>query len=226
METKHKTLADLIKLAQKAIEFIDALPKDLVLPSMPGFNRDWADDVIHEAAEIYASEENRKKDEPQQSDVEQDARIFCEHLDEELGEAWSNDYDELPKRMAEFALKWQSQQLVSIQWLSGEEIENISIKTYFKHERMSSDTRAIIQAERGAFVNGFNQAQSSLRNRVNAVDPVEFAEWIRTEKFTPMTMNNGQYWDQHNQLHRLYGYRKTTQELLQIYINSKTKEHE
>jgi hypothetical protein len=27
-------------------EYIDAIPKDLVLPAMPGFDRDWADEII------------------------------------------------------------------------------------------------------------------------------------------------------------------------------------
>jgi len=31
------------------------------------------------------------------------AKEFCKNLDEEIGEYWSNDYDELPNQMIEFA---------------------------------------------------------------------------------------------------------------------------
>jgi hypothetical protein len=30
-------------------EWIDAVPSDTVLPTMPGFDRDWADSVIDKA---------------------------------------------------------------------------------------------------------------------------------------------------------------------------------
>ena len=38
-------------------------------------------------------------------DLDELAKEFCENLDEKEGEAWSNDYEELPKRMVEFARK-------------------------------------------------------------------------------------------------------------------------
>ena len=41
---------ELLKLAQAALEYIDAIPKDVVLPAMPGFDRDWASDVLRQAA--------------------------------------------------------------------------------------------------------------------------------------------------------------------------------
>lgn len=31
-----------------ALEYIDALPKDLVLPAMPGFDRDWVDNILEQ----------------------------------------------------------------------------------------------------------------------------------------------------------------------------------
>jgi hypothetical protein len=37
---------DLLKLAEAALEYIDAIPKDIALPAMPGFDRDWANDVL------------------------------------------------------------------------------------------------------------------------------------------------------------------------------------
>ncbi len=38
--------ADLLKVAQYALEYIDAIPSTVELPSMPGFDRDWANEVI------------------------------------------------------------------------------------------------------------------------------------------------------------------------------------
>jgi len=40
---------DLLKVAQYALAYIDAIPADVVLPAMPGFDRDWADNVIEQA---------------------------------------------------------------------------------------------------------------------------------------------------------------------------------
>lgn len=40
---------DLLELALAMMEYIDAIPKDLVLPAMPGFDRDWADEIISKA---------------------------------------------------------------------------------------------------------------------------------------------------------------------------------
>lgn len=40
---------DLLELVLAMMEYIDAIPKDAVLPAMPGFDRDWADDVIDRA---------------------------------------------------------------------------------------------------------------------------------------------------------------------------------
>lgn len=43
--------AELIKVAEAMLRYIDALPKGVVaaLPAMPGFDRDWAEDVLDEA---------------------------------------------------------------------------------------------------------------------------------------------------------------------------------
>lgn len=40
---------EIIKALQAAMDYIDAIPKDIVLPAMPGFDRDWVDDVISKA---------------------------------------------------------------------------------------------------------------------------------------------------------------------------------
>ena len=44
---------ELLQVAKAAIAYIDAIPKDLgsALPAMPGFDRDWAEEVIAEAIE-------------------------------------------------------------------------------------------------------------------------------------------------------------------------------
>ncbi|WP_190320718.1 hypothetical protein [Enterobacter bugandensis] len=40
-----------VKVARAALDYIDALPPDVVasLPAMPGFDRDWAENVLAEA---------------------------------------------------------------------------------------------------------------------------------------------------------------------------------
>ncbi|WP_414454363.1 hypothetical protein [Enterobacter roggenkampii] len=40
---------DLLDALQAAMDYIDAIPKDVVLPAMPGFDRDWVDGVISKA---------------------------------------------------------------------------------------------------------------------------------------------------------------------------------
>ena len=40
---------DLLEALQAAMDYIDAIPKDVVLPAMPGFDRDWVDGVISKA---------------------------------------------------------------------------------------------------------------------------------------------------------------------------------
>ncbi len=42
---------ELLEVAKAMRDYIDALPTDVVaaLPVMPGFDRDWADEVIYEA---------------------------------------------------------------------------------------------------------------------------------------------------------------------------------
>ena len=42
---KHRS-EELEELAIAMRTYIDAIPKDVVLPVMPGFDRDWADSII------------------------------------------------------------------------------------------------------------------------------------------------------------------------------------
>lgn len=37
---------ELLELAKAALEWIDSVPSDIELPTMPGFDRDWAESVI------------------------------------------------------------------------------------------------------------------------------------------------------------------------------------
>ncbi|HEJ7052556.1 TPA: hypothetical protein SMF43_001501 [Serratia marcescens] len=39
----------LLEALQAAMEWIDAVPQDIQLPTMPGFNRDWVDGIIAKA---------------------------------------------------------------------------------------------------------------------------------------------------------------------------------
>lgn len=47
-----KEFEDLIEITEMAFEYIDALPKELELPSMPGFDRDEADAILENAKSI------------------------------------------------------------------------------------------------------------------------------------------------------------------------------
>jgi hypothetical protein len=40
---------DLVALAEACLEWIDAVPKNTVLPAMPGFDRDWGNQVLAKA---------------------------------------------------------------------------------------------------------------------------------------------------------------------------------
>ena len=42
-------LNSLREVAKAMREWIDAVPNDTVLPAMPGFDRDWADDIINQS---------------------------------------------------------------------------------------------------------------------------------------------------------------------------------
>ncbi|WP_426727575.1 hypothetical protein [Enterobacter cloacae complex sp. 288G10] len=54
-------MKELISVAQAALDYIDALPSDMVasLHTMPGFDRDWATEVIADA--IVESNESREQ---------------------------------------------------------------------------------------------------------------------------------------------------------------------
>ena len=49
--TDTKSIMAALEVAKAMRDYIDALPTDVVaaLPVMPGFDRDWADEVIYEA---------------------------------------------------------------------------------------------------------------------------------------------------------------------------------
>lgn len=51
-------MKELLEVATAALEYIDALPDDVVaaLPGMPGFDRDWANGVIENAYEVIENE--------------------------------------------------------------------------------------------------------------------------------------------------------------------------
>lgn len=51
-EPTEDLLSQMAWVARAALDYIDALPDDVVasLPAMPGFDRDYADNVLHAAA--------------------------------------------------------------------------------------------------------------------------------------------------------------------------------
>jgi hypothetical protein len=44
-------LQDMLELMYYAFEWIDAVPEETPLPAMPGFDRDWADDLMAKVKE-------------------------------------------------------------------------------------------------------------------------------------------------------------------------------
>lgn len=40
---------ELLEALQAALEWIDAVPQNVQLPTMPGFDRDWVDGIINKA---------------------------------------------------------------------------------------------------------------------------------------------------------------------------------
>lgn len=52
IDAEYGAPTDLLKVAEWALEWIDAVPKEVAasLPVMPGFDRDWANQVIERAA--------------------------------------------------------------------------------------------------------------------------------------------------------------------------------
>lgn len=71
----------------------------------PGFIIGSSFERLYENDGIYKLSINNCQAIEYDYDLNHLAKEFCENLDEEEGEAWSNDYEELPKRMAEFARK-------------------------------------------------------------------------------------------------------------------------
>lgn len=54
---------ELLSVAKALLEYIDAIPKSVVLPVMPGMDRDWVDQVIS-SAEATSVEESLLKLQP------------------------------------------------------------------------------------------------------------------------------------------------------------------
>jgi hypothetical protein len=45
-EQNNKRYSELKEVALAMIEWIDAVPDDVQLPAMPGFDRDWAEEIL------------------------------------------------------------------------------------------------------------------------------------------------------------------------------------
>lgn len=56
-KVQEDPLFALLSVARAALEWIDAVPSDIVadLPAMPGFSRDWADEVINTAEQALSA---------------------------------------------------------------------------------------------------------------------------------------------------------------------------
>ena len=47
LELKYRKMTS---VAEALLEYIDAIPEDVVLPTMPGVDRDWVDEVLADKA--------------------------------------------------------------------------------------------------------------------------------------------------------------------------------
>jgi uncharacterized FlaG/YvyC family protein len=83
---------DLIEVAKAALEYIDAIPKDIELPSMPGFSRDWADAVIEKAEkEMEDIESNMDETDKFFEDLEKtENEILLKHLVERMNNIFND----------------------------------------------------------------------------------------------------------------------------------------
>lgn len=52
MTDLEKQFVELLTVAQAMQEYIDAIPKDIILPAMPGYDRDWSDGVLYDAEKL------------------------------------------------------------------------------------------------------------------------------------------------------------------------------
>lgn len=52
--------AALVKALDVCLEWIDAVPSDTPLPTMPGFDRDWVDNVRNRAALAQPTDDSQK----------------------------------------------------------------------------------------------------------------------------------------------------------------------
>lgn len=57
-----KLIKEMLELIDAQKEYIMALPADVVakLPTMPGFDGDWADDVVHKAQQVIKLTEDKE----------------------------------------------------------------------------------------------------------------------------------------------------------------------
>jgi hypothetical protein len=200
------------------IDFIEVCKKDNLWISF--------EEMSDEAVELYAGDENRKKDEPKQSDVELAKSILSkgnqcwisediEMIDETSHIAWAD----ILKAMFEF--NKQSQQPVSIQWLSDEEMQKQINWRYTDGSGFGNNLPESVH-----FITGAKWLQSELQKRVNSVDPVEFLEWTEKRMWTKWENIPGGFkiqtgwYNTHN--YEAMKNPLTGQELLQKYIEHLT----
>lgn len=62
LELAKRRIKDLTDVAIAMRDWIDAVPADVALPAMPGFDRDWADNVILGQYDIDEEALERAKD--------------------------------------------------------------------------------------------------------------------------------------------------------------------
>lgn len=227
METKHKTLDKLyIELKRRESMSDFSIPTETV--------RVYLDEVY---AELYTKQ--TKQSEPVSLEVEEAAREYAKkqgtHDKSEITEhdfiqgvkwqsqqplklsqiAFSEPYQNLQREYAQLKQKLESQQPASVAFLSDSDIMKIAYEKFpeLPNETISKQSRQ--EKARDKFMAGMHFCQSELRKRV--IDPVEFTEWFINNRYT-FDSQLGKFF---SESYINSGCLKS--ELLQIYINSKTK---
>lgn len=209
MSDKHKTLAECRN--EIAVKYNFDNWENFSEHCWENRHKNTLGNAIDEAFELYASEENRKQSDPVSGDVEtMDAAFDRDYPDDDDADQFVGSLYDVYKKAWESCL--QSQQPVSIQWLSDDEID---LKADNISHSMMSMAESIWVPE--GFNRGSKWAQTELRKRVNAVDIIEFKNWCdKLSRF-----HNPECYDYYKSTDSYVV--KSNNELLQIYLTSKTK---
>lgn len=53
MKNDEELISDLLSALRATLKWIDAVPSSVLLPALPGFDRDWVDEVVEKAESCF-----------------------------------------------------------------------------------------------------------------------------------------------------------------------------